>query len=119
MLEDEKHWELRKLCESTFFMVRNVRDIPAASALLKDAKDDAEELFALTESGIRSLIRIKLLDEPEKDDFVPDHWRNLSLQSLTELSEMMLDAHQYLQNNVGWQALIDKILYSITEELNK
>lgn len=119
MLEDEKHWELKKLCEQTFFRVRNIRDIPAASALLKDSKEDAEELFMLMESRIRCLIRNKLLNEPEKEDLVPEHWYDLSVQSLTELSEMLLDVHHYLQSNVGWQALIDKILYSITEELNK
>ncbi len=119
MLEDEKHWKLRELCKSTFFTVRNVRDIPAASALLKDAKEDGEDLLALTESIIRRLIRNKLLNELEKDDVTPDHWHDLSVQSLTDLSEMLLDAHRYMQNNVGWQALIEKILYSITEELNK
>ena len=47
MRDDPDFLKLRTLCESTFFSVRSARDVPAASMLLKDRRDDADEILGV------------------------------------------------------------------------
>lgn len=54
MLQNPAFFALHELCERTFFSVHGARDVPVLSFLLKDKKDDADELLSLLSQKARN-----------------------------------------------------------------
>ena len=116
MQADPEYWRLRQLVEKSFLAVRKTGDIPAAAALMKDEKDQADELLDILEQEIRLMIHQKLGDAPEQETRPP--FDRAGEQQLRRLLEKVLDARKRKAAYVSWPALSEGLMQNIVEELS-
>lgn len=121
MQGDPDFLQLRVLCESTFFSLRSARDVPEASAKLRDKKDDADEILSVVEQRTREYLLYRMQAGPRP---VPsaetrnhDGWLQASPRALENVLAAVIDAHRYRASNVSWQAIAERLLYIISEEI--
>ena len=115
MQEDEHYWQARDLIRRSFLSIRRSADIPAAAALLKDQKDNCDQLLDILEQQIRGLIHQKMTGDEAADD-VPDPFYQASPGSLRKILEAILQARRHKNANVGWAALAEGLMQTISEE---
>ncbi|MBQ4074664.1 MAG: DNA polymerase III subunit delta' [Clostridia bacterium] len=115
MQEDEHYWQSRDLIRRSFLSIRRSADIPAAAALLKDQKDNCDQLLDILEQQIRGLIHQKITGDEAADD-VPDTFLQASPGSLRKILEAILQARRHKNANVGWAALAEGLMQTISEE---
>ena len=119
---DENYFALRALCGRTFFSLHTIQDVPIAAALLKDKKDNADEILSMTELKVRDYLlhamRAGAAPDPMAESRCHDAWLHAAPRSLENIMSALVDAHKYRASNVSWQAIAEKLLYIISEELN-
>lgn len=122
MYENPAFLSQRTLCERTFFSVRSAQDVPPACALLRDKKDDADALLDLLEQQGREYLLHSMnagsAPKPSKDALCAHAWEQASPRALENVLSAVLLARRQRTCNVSWQAIADKLLYTISEELN-
>lgn len=121
MQEDPAFFELRTLCERTFFSVSAPRDVPAAAAKLRDKREAVDDILSIVEQRAREylLFSMQAGPEPAVTDNTASHqnWLHAAPQSLERVLAGVIDAHRYRASNVSWQAIAEKLLYIISEEI--
>lgn len=111
--QDPAYLEHRALAEECFFSVRELKDIPAASAKLREARDAAATLLDLVEMQAQQSLSAQLRgDAPEGS------WSNASIPALHTLIDEVFSARRYLASNVSWQAVSDRLLLTIAKEIH-
>lgn len=112
---DTAYSDLKALAEKTIFQVRKFSDIPAASILLKDARDSADLLLDLLEEETRHSLACRYLGSAEKRPAV--RWASVDPSALKRVLEAVFEARKYKASNVSWQAIVDRLLFTITKEI--
>lgn len=117
MQEDESYWAARELVKNTFLSVGKTADIPRAAALLKDQKDGGERLLNILEQEIRALLHDAVTGQgsAENDGF-PSFYQAATPQGLRRILEAVLSARRQKTFNVGWAALSEGLMQTISEE---
>lgn len=118
MQGDESYWQDRDLVRSTFLSVRKISDIAKAAGLLKDQKDSGDRLLDILEQEIRTLLHCKMTGQRDAEDDFPPHFRGASAADLRKILESVLSARQQKAANVGWAALAEGLMQTISEEAN-
>ena len=111
---DSSYWDTKALADKTFFSVRKLSDIPAASTVLKDARDSADLLLDLLEQEARQALAQQHLITMSK---VSSPWSQAGTTGLKRVLEALFEARKYKASNVSWQAIADRLLFSITKEI--
>lgn len=119
MLDDEGYWTDRELVRKTFLNVKRVADVPAASQLLKDKKDDADRLLQILEQELRLFISQIAQNSRDEHGFFPEQWKAADVQSLCRIQDAVLKCKQYRLSNVGWAANAENLMMKIAEEARK
>lgn len=121
MQEDPSFLERRELCESTFFSLRSVRDVPEASARLRERKEDGDELLAICEERVRQylLYSMKAGPQPERSSSARCHesFIHASPRALENVLGAVIAAQRYRAANVSWPAAAEDLLYTVSEEI--
>ncbi len=121
MRDDADFLKLRTLCESTFFSIRSARDVPAASMLLKDRKDDADEILGVVEQRVREYLLFSMNAEPEPvpaaETRCHDSWLHAAPRALENVLTAVIESQRLRASNVSWQAVAERLLYIISEEI--
>ncbi len=107
--------EARSLAERSFFQVKRFSDIPAASFLLKDAKDAGDLLLDILEQETRQALEANQLGQADSTKASP--WQGASALALAHVLESIFEARKYKASNVSWQSVADRLLFSITKEI--
>ncbi|MBQ4551845.1 MAG: DNA polymerase III subunit delta' [Clostridia bacterium] len=119
---DENYFALREACGRTFFSLRSMQDVPVASAHLKDKKDSADEILSMVELKVREYLlhamRAADAPEPMAESRCHEMWLQASPRSLEHIMSALIDARKYRASNVSWQAIAEKLLYIISEDIN-
>ncbi|MBQ7455667.1 MAG: hypothetical protein IJS53_04425, partial [Clostridia bacterium] len=122
MLDDPAFYQLRALCEKTFFSLRAPRDVPLAAAQLRDKKDDADELLGVVEQRVREYLLFALNAGAQPaaaaDTACHESWLHAAPERLERALAAVIDAQRYRAANVSWQAVCEKLLYIISEEIS-
>ncbi|MBR5230680.1 MAG: DNA polymerase III subunit delta' [Clostridia bacterium] len=118
---DETYFALREACGQSFFSVRGMQDVPVVSALLKDKKDSADEILTILELKIREYL-VYSLGAGKRPDPLPkgaciENWENAPSRSIENVMLALLESRKYRASNVSWQAIAEKLLYIISEEI--
>ena len=111
---DSSYWEAKALADKTFFSVRKLTDIPAASILLKDTRDSADLLLDMLEQEARHALAQNFLIDAKK---VSSPWSQAGTTGLKHVLEALFEARKYKASNVSWQSIADRLLFSITKEI--
>ncbi len=119
MQDDETYWTDRELVQRSFLMVRAMTDVPVASQLLKDRKDDAERLLEILEQEMRLLASDIKQSGVSTRSFFPEHWQRATVQSLCRIQDAILKCKQYKFSNVGWMANAENLMMTIAEEARR
>ena len=115
---DQQYWAARELVGRSFLSIRRSGDIPAAAGLLKDQKDQGDMLLFILEQNLHALIHSKMENTPAPEDF-PPHWEKAPPAALRRIMEALLLARRHKAANVGWAALAEGLMQSISEEARK
>lgn len=119
MQGDEAYWAARDTVRRSFLSVESPADLPAAAAALKDEKDNADRLLDILEQEVRTLLHEKLAGAPLEGEDAPSRWRAASSAGLLNILSAILNARRQKNANVGWAALSEGLLQTISEEANK
>ena len=121
MRDDPDFLKLRTLCESTFFSLRSARDVPGASAALKDKREDAGEILEVVEQRVREYLLYSMsagpAPMPARETACHQSWLHAGPRALENVLAAVIDANRYRESNVSWQAIAEKLLYIISEEI--
>ena len=121
MQEDPAFYRLRALCEKTFFSLASPRDVPEAAALLRDQKEDADELLGVAEQRVREYLLYAEQAGPvpasTADTRCHEDWLHAPPERIERVLAAAIDAQRYRAANVSWQAIAEKLLYIISEEI--
>ncbi len=118
---NEEYWLRRKSVMEDFFSLKERSDILRISTKWKDRKDDAAELLDDVEDMIRTLlmVRLKRLPEHAASDF-PASWQRMAQEApydhFSALIDAVWQARKMLQSHVTWQAVVERLLFSLMEE---
>lgn len=115
---DEQYWQLRDLVKRSFLAIRNPGDLAGAAALLKDQKDHIDQILDILEQEIRGLMH-NILTGQEMPDDIPAPWLSAPAASLRKMLEGILQARRQKNANVGWAALTEGLMQTISEETTK
>ncbi len=119
MQEDASYWQARELVRRTFLSVRKTADLPAAAQLLKDQKDNGDRLLNILEQELRSLLHAKTLGWEVDTDDLPPAWLEAPPRALRSVLEAVFNARRQKLANVGWAALSEGLMQTISEEARK
>ena len=114
MQEDSAYWQARETVKKTFLSIKSIRDIPGAAQRLKDQKDAGDRLLDILEQEIRTLLADRM--EGRRGEDAPPGWENAPPRSLGKLLEAVLAARRQKYFNVGWAALSEGLMQTISEE---
>jgi replication-associated recombination protein RarA len=114
--QNKKADALQDLAARTFFSVRTLSDIPPASMLLKDARDSAGPLLDLLEQEAHVAIQSAFSGGHV---YCKTGWQGASPGALRVVLEEIHQARRYRFSNVSWQAIADRLLFTITKEIHQ
>ena len=122
-VDDEEYWKQRSDIILQFFQNRNRSDILRISTQWKEKKNDAENLFTVLESVIRVMMQNRFVPEKPTDvSFLPDVWQQFSRNAPKDRFEYLMssirNARKQVQNSVNFQAVVEKILFTLIGEIN-
>ena len=116
MQDDASYWQARETVRRSFLAVRGMGTLPAAARELKDQKDSADRLLDILEQEIRGLLHAKATGGDDRSDDFPPAWRDAPEASLRRILEAILTARRHKNANVGWAALSEGLMQTISEE---
>lgn len=116
MQEDASYWQARETVRKSFLSVQGTAQLPAAAQALKDQKDSGDKLLDILEQEIRALLHAKALGAEDVGDDFPPLWQNATPQALRAILEAIFTARKQRNANVGWAALSEGLLQTISEE---
>ena len=116
MQEDASYWQARETVKRSFLSVRGTASLPAAAQALKDQKDNGDRLLDILEQEIRALLHAETLNDSDRADDFPPAWQSAAPASLRRILEAILTARQWKNANVGWAALSEGLMQTISEE---
>lgn len=119
MIHDDSWREDRLLVQNSFLKVKSTADIPSCSQLLKNKKDQADNLFSILEREIRRLMETKQTNAEYTGDFFPEYWMKADVKSLMRIQDSILRCKRYKASNIGWAANAEGLMQSIAEETTK
>jgi DNA polymerase III subunit delta' len=119
--EDEAYWQRRASVMQDFFALQGRSDILRVSNQWKDRKDDAAELLDDVEDVIRTLLMVRLGRLPASAvSDLPDNWQRMAKEAPYENFSALIDAvwqaRKMRLSQVNWQAVVEKLLFSLMEE---
>lgn len=121
MLQNPAFFALHELCERTFFSVHGARDVPVLSFLLKDKKDDADELLSLLSQKAREYLlyamRAGELPQRAREAACQEWWEHAAPQRIERVLLAVLEARKQRAANVSWPAIAENLLFIISEEI--
>lgn len=111
---DAQFWAIRKLLDENLFNLKSLSDIPVASAALKDTKDAADVVLGLVEQQAQLCLMTAFSGSAP----VAGHpWQEASPNALKRVLQAVMSARKYRSSNVSWQAILDRLLFTITKEI--
>lgn len=116
MQDDASYWQARDTVKRSFLAVRGMGTLPAAAQALKDQKDNGDRLLDILEQEIRALLHAKSLGGDDRSDDFPPAWQEAPAASLCRILEAVLTARRQKYANVGWAALSEGLMQTISEE---
>lgn len=119
MHEDESYWAARDTVRRAFLSVRTTADIAQAVPLLKDQKDNSDRLLDILEQEVRGMLYAKTTGSSPEEEALPPIWENAPVQGLRNILEAVFIARRHRAANVGWAALAEGLMQSISEETRK
>ena len=119
MQEDESYWAARELVRRSFLSVARVSELPGAAALIRDQKDNAEGLLDILEQEIRALLHGRMTGEEDAGEDFPPLWQDAPEKGLRVILEAILSARRQKAANVGWAALAEGLMQTISEETSQ
>ena len=119
MQEDASYWQARETVKRSFLSVRGTSSLPGAAQALKDQKDNGDRLLDILEQELRALMRARMLQEQDAADDFPALWQNAPPQAIRAVLEAVFAARKQKNANVGWAALSEGLLQTISEEATK
>lgn len=121
MYSDPAFLKTRELCEKTFFSLCTAADVPAASLLLREQKEDADALLSLLIRRVREYMLYALQAGPRPpvtdSTLCDESWAHASPRALEKVAQAVIDAERYRHANVSWAAVCERLLYIISEEI--
>ena len=117
MQEDASYWQARETVKRGFLSVRGMSSLPAAAQALKDQKDNGDRLLDILEQEIRALLHARTLGQDDRSDDFQAAWQGAPTASLRRVMEAILTARQQKNANVGWAALSEGLMQTISEEV--
>lgn len=111
---DSQYWAIRKLLDESLFSVRTLSDIPGASAALKDTKEAADLVLDLVEQQARLCLMAAFCGSAPA---AIHPWHQASASALRHVLLAVMNARRYRGSNVSWQAILDRLLFTITKEI--
>ncbi|MBQ8555791.1 MAG: DNA polymerase III subunit delta' [Clostridia bacterium] len=121
---DEEYWKRRSDVIRDFFDIPSRSDILRIATAWRERKDEAEALLADIEDMVRTLMLVRLgqRDASVINDF-PAPWQRLAqegeLKAFVSLMEAVGESRKLRQNQVTWQAVVEKLLLRLMEEKSK
>lgn len=112
--EDPRREALARLMEESFLSVRALKDIPRISFMLKDIREEAGHLLDLLEQQAQRALSARMLGKP-----LPPALKDAGASALKTLIEDIYTARRYLASNVSWQAVADRLLFTIAKEIHQ
>ncbi len=119
MQEDEGYWNARDLVRRSFLSIQSTADIAVASLLLKDQKDQGDQLLDILEQQIRALLHCLLSGAAFPADDFSAFWQHATPRGLRVILEGILLSRRHRAANVGWAALAEGLMQTISEETSK
>lgn len=122
--QDEKYWQRRQDVMKDFFSLTSRSDILRVSGQWKDRKEEAGELLDDIDDMIRMLLLVRLgqADANTIAAFTQP-WQRMAREGDTAdfiiLKDAVCDARWLRQNQVTWQAVVERLLLRIMEEQSK
>ena len=111
---DTQYWAVRQLLDENLFSSKTLTDIPDASAALKDTKDVADLLLDLVEQRAQLCLMIACKSETPTSTHP---WYQASPTALMRVLQAVMSARKYRNSNVSWQAILDRLLFTIIKEI--
>lgn len=116
--------QLRRDVLATVFSMEGARDALSIAAAMKEDKDQAEDFLDILENLLREVLLVRLGQaEPKVLEAFPPRWQQAGeaapAASLTRLMEAVFAARRRKASQVSWQAILEELLLTITEELGK
>ena len=119
MQEDETYWAARDTVRRAFLSIRTTADIAASAPLLKDQKDSSDRLLDILEQEIRGLLYAKTTGSSLEEEAFPPFWNDAPIHGLRNILEAVFIARRHRAANVGWAALAEGLMQTISEETRK
>ena len=116
MQDDASYWQARETVKRSFLAVHGMASLPAAAQALKDQKDNGDRLLDILEQELRGLLHARTLNESDRADDFPPAWQEAPAASLRNILEAILTARRWKNANVGWAALSEGLMQTISEE---
>ena len=116
MQDDASCWQARETVKRSFLAVHGTASLPAASQALKDQKDNGDRLLDILEQELRGLLHARALNEADRTDDFPPAWQEAPAASLRNILEAIMTARRWKNANVGWAALSEGLMQTISEE---
>ena len=111
LLNDEKYKTMMQLALEILARVKDTASIPQAVYMLKDCKDDFAIFLDCLETEIRSILY-------NNDSSIPIHYQKATEGGLTTILQEIVSCQEMMYFHVNWQAIIDKLLLTIAEEVS-
>jgi DNA polymerase-3 subunit delta' len=119
MQEDASYWQARETVKRSFLSAKNTASLPGAAQALKDQKDQGDRLLDILEQEIRALMHDRVLGERGGGEKESTAWAGAPPQALRAVLEAVFAARRQRNANVGWAALSEGLMQTISEEAKK
>jgi len=117
MHKDEEYWAARETVSKSFLAVRRSADLAGAAQVLKNAKDQGELLLDILEQQLRALLH-SLTQGGQTPPGFPAWWSSARPTGVRRIMDALMDARRQKNANVGWAALTEGLMQSISEEVS-
>lgn len=108
--DDEGFWQLKSRADASVSQLKSLSDLPAASELLKDYRQDADQVFDYLESRAHAAFGASLSQADDPQDMLAASRKH------REMLESLFTARRLRASNVTWQGNTDQLLLNILEE---
>lgn len=120
---DDSYWELREELLNAFFRTSARSEVLAVSNRWKDRKQEAEMVFSVLETFLRTLYEARFNPAKETDiSFFPPQWQLFSGKAPRErfvlLADCIREARHQVQFSTNFQAVFERMIFTFIGEGN-